>query len=98
MRLFLDDIRKEPKGWILCKTADEAIALIDAFKNNITHISFDHDLGIGLDGNDVAMHIETLCHKGKMKCPKWQIHSSNPVGRKEISATMKSAERFSNGD
>lgn len=97
MRIYLDDIR-EPKtsGWTIVRTANEAINLIKKYRNEITEISFDHDLGDDeMTGYDVAKWIEAECFFG-MKCPKWNIHSANPVGAKNIKMAMEAAERMNN--
>ena len=45
MKLWLDDERPAPEGWVWVKTAAEAIrALADQDCEFITHMSFDHDL------------------------------------------------------
>jgi len=96
MQLWLDDIR-DPKDhgkpeaiWV--KTAEMAMAILR--KEHVTFISFDHDLGTELDGHDVATEIERLVYDGKIQMPQWAVHSANPVGEAEITAAMKSAERF----
>lgn len=96
MILFLDD-KRDPKDhgfptahW--AKTAKEAIEIVKTGK--VQQISFDHDLGTKLDGNDVAQVIEDLVRQKKIPMPTWRIHSANPPGALEITATMRSAERF----
>jgi|GEM_PF-34919 len=98
MQLWLDDIR-DPKDhgraeaiWV--KTAEEALTILR--KGEVSFISFDHDLGTELDGHDVASEIERLVFEDKIPMPEWAVHSANPVGEAEITAAMKSAERFSN--
>lgn len=97
MRIFLDDIRMPPEGrfdLIIVRTADEAIRLLDT--NKVTYVTFDHDLGHNVPtGYDVAKHIEKQCYFGAMKCPDWDIHSANPVGRENIQWAMIAAETFS---
>ena len=90
--IFLDDLLENPSDFTLCRTAEEAIQLIDT--GRVFYISFDHDLGPGKDGYDVAKHIEEKVYYQKIKCPQWNIHSGNPVGRDNIRAAMLSAERF----
>jgi len=63
-------------------------------EGKVSFISFDHDLGTDLGGHDVATEIETLVHDGKILMPEWAVHSANPVGEAEITAAMKSAEKF----
>ena len=80
MKIWLDDDRPAPKGWVWVKTADEAIAVLDGMANasradHITHMSFDHDLAdvhyewVGafmLDENHpLRKHAEIECAKEK---------------------------------
>lgn len=96
VRLFLDDVRDPSEykvqnvAWV--KNYKEAIEQLKT--GNVTWISFDHDLGEGKSGYDVAKYIEEGVFNGNLKCPEWQIHSSNPKGRRDIEMAMKSAERF----
>lgn len=48
MDLFVDDERPAPKGWVLAKTAEEAIAFLSvdqALEVRVGKLSLDHDLG-----------------------------------------------------
>ncbi len=92
MRIYLDDLRAPPEGFRLCRTAQEAIALLRS--GVVTFMSFDHDLGTVLTGYDVACCIECEVYAGRIRCPEWTVHSANPVGRDHINAAMNSAKRF----
>lgn len=94
MKMWLDDIRIPPIDFdIWVKNATDAINEIK--KGTITHISFDHDLGLdSLTGYDVACYIEENVFNGKIDPISWSIHSANPVGRKNITMAMESCERF----
>ena len=94
MNIFLDDIRtpRNPEEWTICRTAQEAIEYIRT--GQVGHISFDHDLGTELNGNDVAKEIEKLVAEGKINCPNWSVHSGNTVGAANIEATMEAASRI----
>lgn len=93
MRIFLDDERNPTGlGWKIIRTAEEAIKLIKTGK--VTEISFDHDLGQGKSGYDVARFIEEGAFNGNIKRIIWTVHSFNPVGSKNIIRAMKSADRF----
>jgi hypothetical protein len=94
--LFLDDLRQPPDGAVCCRTAKEALRLLET--GQVTHISFDHDLGTTLTGYDVAKRIEQWVMEGKIPLPSWEVHSANPVGRQNIEAAMRSAERWCNWD
>lgn len=95
MKIYLDDLRENPyPDYVLVRSAEEAIELIKT--GEVTHISFDHDLGppeLG-DGYGVAKVIEELAHEKAIPKMEWQIHSANPRGQKDIYLAMKSAERF----
>ena len=92
MKLYLDDVRDIPEGHVGCRTAEEAMHLID--RRAVTFISFDHDLGTELTGYDVACHVEQLVQAQLIKMPKWHIHSANPIGAKRIMQALMSAERY----
>ncbi len=76
----------------MCTTAMQAIALIAM--GDVTFISFDHDLGEGPTGYDVAKFIEEGAHVGMLKPISYKIHSANPVGAANITLAMNSAWRY----
>lgn len=95
MRLWLDDLRPMPNDFEChCLRADVAINLINM--GIVSHISFDHDLGEPKNGTgyDVAKVIEARAEDGTIPPMTWEIHSSNPVGRKNIEAAMKRADGY----
>ena len=97
MKLWLDDVRESPnKGWQCVKTGEEAIELLK--QGTVDSISFDHDLGDGISGYDVAKWIEEMAAHGGMERIVWRIHSANPVGQKNIEAAMNAADRFWQAD
>jgi len=81
-QFFLDDIRPAPPGiWHHALTGEAAIAYLDDHAAELTLISLDHDLGLGLSGYDVVCHLEKLHSAGALH-PDVQVfvHSANPVG------------------
>jgi len=100
MRVFLDDCRPTPPELNITNsvmTAQEAIALLNT--GLVTFISLDHDLGdeaIVGSGYQVAKHIEEQAYYGGIPPLKWAVHSANAVGRKNMEAALKSAERYWN--
>lgn len=102
MRIYLDDVRDplpfdpktgKPLHWdLIARDASEILPLIQSGK--VTFISFDHDLGEGLSGYDVAREIETQAAHGTIGPIEYEVHSANPVGAKNIRAAMESAWRF----
>lgn len=79
-RLWLDDIRLPPEGWVWAKTSDEAIAALsnaDEAGVTISEMSFDHDLG----GDDTARRVVLwLCEMDVDWPERIYCHSANPVG------------------
>jgi hypothetical protein len=81
MKLWLDDTRAAPKGWVWVTTASDAITLLK--QGGVTHASLDHDLGgapyalngpDGLSGMDVIRFLE----ESKDWPQVLTIHSRNP--------------------
>lgn len=75
-KLYLDDIRIGPKDYSTITNPQYFIELLE--KCEITDISLDHDLGLGvMTGYDVA---KTMVEKNIYPSRSINIHSSNPVG------------------
>ncbi len=92
MKIWLDDCRPCPNGFIHCKTVEECINLLKT--NEVCFISFDHDLGTDLTGYDLAKWIEEQAFNKTLNKLDWKIHSANPTGAENIARAMTSAERF----
>lgn len=76
MKLWLDDIRTPPPGWVWAKSSAAAIELLK--HNDVREISFDHDLG----GEDTARRVILwICENNFCFPPICYIHSANPIGR-----------------
>ena len=75
MKIWLDDIRNAPNGYIEVHSVNQAIAKI---KDNFDDI--DHDLGdFAIDGGD-AIKLLDWCVENNF-FPKVQLHTANSVGR-----------------
>jgi hypothetical protein len=92
MKLWVDDIRDPPNGWELARSYNEAISML--LESDINEISLDHDLGEEKTGYDIANFIERHVYYGVFDSPKIHIHTSNPVGRKNIQACVDRIKRF----
>lgn len=99
MHIWLDDIRPiKPKDHIplneyqWCKTGEEAIEYLKTGK--VKSIDFDHDLGPGITGYDVAKWIEEKAAAGSLSKLDYWIHSANIVGSINIDKAMKNAQEF----
>lgn len=84
MKLFLDDVRDPPDNtWVVVRSFDQATRVILAAqgsKDGIELISFDHDLGPGKTGYDLAKWL-TAHRLWPMEI---DVHSANIIGRKNI--------------
>jgi len=98
MKVWLDDVRDEPEGWLRVFTAKSAINLLTT--NDVEVISLDHDLGDDVlygTGYDVVTWIEENCACGKRyNIPEIRVHSANPVGVQNILNGIKAINRMRN--
>ena len=81
-------IKKKGFSILIASNYDVAISWLDAtrtFQSNVQLIvSFDHDLGMGKTGYDVAKYIV----ENHIKLDAYDIHSMNPVGVLNISELL----------
>lgn len=100
MKIFLDDdpIRDSwvDHTWTICRTAQEVMLLLA--QNRCELLSLDHDLGEKFTGYDLCSWIEAEAAYGSWDLvpAAFEIHSANPVGRKNMQAAIDSIERMRN--
>ena len=101
MKLWLDDERPAPAGWVHVRTAHDAILQIAA--GGVAELSLDHDLGepeseVGT-GYDVLLAMEEMAATGQGDLvPKViDIHTANSAARMRMQAARASIERFLGG-
>jgi len=94
MRLWLDDLRKPPFGYVWVKTYDEAIRALP--EDECVTVSLDHDLAEehysgdfsrAKSGYDVAKFIV----ENNIKLDYITVHSFNPVGAENMVALLRNA-------
>lgn len=96
MKLWIDDTREAPPGWIRAKSVYQAKLYFGGDgSTNLTDISLDHDAGIfsNLAGGDYINFLTWL--EEKVKLYGWDvskinfhIHTMNPVGRANMLAII----------
>lgn len=92
MRVYLDDERVTPAGWIRVYWPDEAIELLKTGK--VVELSLDHDLGNDDRGTgyDVILWIEEAVALRSFKPPKMYVHSANSSAREKMLAGIRSID------
>jgi hypothetical protein len=81
MRVFLDDTRPTPEGFVRVYWPEEAIAHLKT--GQVELISLDYDLGDGerRTGYDVLVWIEEAVREDGITPPAIRIHSDHRLGR-----------------
>lgn len=97
MKVFLDDVREAPLGWLRVYWPDEATTLLA--QGGVTDLSLDHDLGDDARGTgyDVLVWIEEAVAMRSFVPPSILIHSANPVGRDRMLRCLVAIERARGG-
>lgn len=86
MKLWIDDVRPAPDGFIWCKSVNQAKAAINAYEHQYSCdtilIDLDHDAGDYFnDGGDYVKILNWLEEKKIVDAGYFfKIHSQNPVG------------------
>jgi hypothetical protein len=98
MKVFLDDVRDAPEGFMRAFRPAE-LTLFRYLARHAKVISMDHDLGLDPDGkefpngNDILKMFEREAYEGTLwdnGAPQILVHSANPVGRKNMEDTINS--------
>jgi hypothetical protein len=90
IKIFLDDEREAPKGWVHVKWPDEVIKLLKIYQ--VAEISLDHDLGDDSRGTgyDVILWIENEVVLSGFEPPEIKIHSANASAALKMAAGVRS--------
>lgn len=90
IRMFIDDERMPPNNetdWVIVRSYDEAISWVLDNSQIPQYISFDHDLGDGLNGFDITKKLVEMAMDGVVGFPEgfdFYVHSQNPIGSTNI--------------
>lgn len=93
INLYVDDLRDCPSGFVVARTCQEAIRLLE--EQEVDILSLDHDLGEDAQGNLLPTGydlVKYICEKG-LRANKIYIHTDNPVGRANMYETLQGAQR-----
>ncbi len=88
MKVYLDDERIAPDGWLQVRWPDEAIKLLQT--GCVMYLSLDHDLGDDLRGTgyDVLLWLEQEVSLNGFLPPEITIHTANPAARERMLAAV----------
>ena len=96
MKLFVDDEWDLPgrypgDDWVCVPTMRKAQFLLAAHQGKVTHLSLDHDLGLGEHGTELTFWLSEewfLNARDFWPTESCTIHSRNPVGRRLMRADI----------
>ncbi len=90
MKVFLDDERATPEGWVRTFWPDETIELLKS--GQVVELSLDHDLGDDARGTGytVLLWLEEQVAMHGMKPPIIRLHSANSSARQKMEAAIVS--------
>ena len=94
MKVFLDDERETPAGWVRVYWPDEVIALLK--QGQVKEVSLDHDLGDDERGTgyDVILWIEEAVALHGFQPPQLKVHSANTSAREKMLRGIETIERL----
>jgi len=96
LKLFIDDIRRCPDGWIPARTITEAIRILDT--QDVEEVSLDHDICCQSQTGEIHSSWETfepvarfIFAKEELRSNpafKIRIHTANPAGGQRMADIM----------
>jgi len=90
MKIYLDDLRSSPAGWMGIKSADDVVRYLKT--GCVKELSLDHDLGdenLYGSGYDVICWLEEKVFSDESFIPpKISIHSQNSIGVRKMFAGL----------
>jgi hypothetical protein len=94
MRVFLDDERTTPEGWVRAYTVPQLIGIFKA--NTIEELSLDHHLGLDQQtGYDFMRWLEAEVFADRVqKIPDIYFHTADFVGRAKMQQALDSINRI----
>lgn len=85
MKIWLDDMRPAPDGWVWVRTVEEAIELMSS--GEVVEASLDHDLG---DGEQEGYRLVLwMAENDTWPTGFVSVHSSNPPGAERMCGVIE---------
>lgn len=94
MKVYLDDERETPPGWMRVYWPNEAIDLLK--RGEVNEISLDHDLGDDERGTgyDVLLWIEEQVFHYNFKPTIIHVHSANASAREKMESAVRTIQKL----
>lgn len=94
VKVFLDDCRPTPAGWVPARWPEEVIRLLE--QGNVAELSLDHDLGDDAHGTgyDVLLWLEEAVAVRGFRPPRLIVHSANPAAGQRMQRAIEAIERL----
>ena len=99
VRVWLDDVRDAPPGWVRAYTPEEVVALLRG--GEVEELSLDYDLGLGRGGRERTGYEVLLWLEGEVAAGRWlaplpgiAVHSGNPVGSARMERALEAIRRL----
>jgi hypothetical protein len=94
VKIFLDDERATPDGWVRAYWPSEVIAYLQA--GGVTEVSLDHDLGNDERGTgyDVVLWVEEAVATRGFVAPILTVHSANSSARAKMEQGIAKIQRL----
>lgn len=98
MKVYLDDERPAPAGWVRVERAADAIALLES--GEVTELSLDHDLGDDAQGTgyDVVLWLEQAVALRGFRPPQIRVHTANVSARVKMEQGVAQIRRLAGID
>lgn len=91
VRLWLDDLRAAPPGWVHVASVNGAIEVLKT--RPVSLASLDHDLGVhAVNGGDGVALVDWMAEHGGWPTEGVRIHSFNPIGAQNM---LRTIDRYS---
>lgn len=94
MKIFLDDERLTPEGWVRAYWPEDVINFL--MTEHVEELSLDHDLGDDSHGTGytVLLWLEEQVALNGLTPPKIRVHSANSSARLKMEAAIESINRL----
>jgi hypothetical protein len=91
VKLFIDDERQPPNaGWLVARNFENAVAIMTQYRDTLTDVSFDNDLGLRLEGRDALKFLVD----NAIAVTHINIHSQNHIAERWMLDYVQQAMRL----